>query len=110
MKRMQTARERQVQAFGISKGWKRAEENGVERSGLYTTPRWRKARRFFLSRHPLCAACEADGKLETATVVDHIRPHRGDMELFWDEGNWQPLCKRCHDVKTAAEIRGRKDA
>jgi 5-methylcytosine-specific restriction protein A len=23
--------------------------------------------------------------------------------LFWDEGNWQPLCKSCHDHKTMIE-------
>ena len=34
---------------------------------------------------------------------DHIVPHRGDMRLFWDESNWQPLCKRHHDVKTRNE-------
>ena len=34
------------------------------------------------------------------TVVDHIRPHRGDPVLFWDEKNWQSLCKSCHDKKT----------
>jgi predicted kinase len=39
-------------------------------------------------------------------VVDHIIPHKGDYELFWDEGNWQTLCKRCHDVKTATEDGG----
>jgi hypothetical protein len=32
-----------------------------------------------------------------AVVVDHIVPHRGDMKLFWDSGNWQSLCKTCHD-------------
>jgi hypothetical protein len=41
--------------------------------------------------------CHRRGKLELATVVDHIRRHRGDMNLFWDSSNWQPLCKRCHD-------------
>ena len=30
-------------------------------------------------------------------------PHHGDMTLFWDEENWQALCKRCHDAKTASE-------
>lgn len=38
-----------------------------------------------------------------ATVVDHIKPHRGDKALFWDEHNWQPLCKKCHDTKTGKE-------
>ncbi|WP_304879789.1 HNH endonuclease [uncultured Parasutterella sp.] len=26
--------------------------------------------------------------------------------MFWDESNWQALCKRCHDRKTAAEDGG----
>ena len=41
--------------------------------------------------------CERRGVLTPATVVDHIIPHRGDMTLFWDSANWQPLCKSCHD-------------
>jgi len=32
-----------------------------------------------------------------ASVVDHIVAHRGDQELFWDQSNWQSLCKPCHD-------------
>ena len=41
-----------------------------------------------------------------ATVVDHIIPHKGDQKLFWDTRNWQPLCKPCHDKKTATEDGG----
>ncbi|WP_289184903.1 HNH endonuclease [uncultured Parasutterella sp.] len=26
--------------------------------------------------------------------------------MFWDESNWQALCKHCHDVKTAKEDGG----
>ena len=32
----------------------------------------------YLARHPLCVPCEAAGRLEPATVVDHVVPHRGD--------------------------------
>ncbi|SPA17227.1 Putative phage holin (fragment) [Cupriavidus taiwanensis] len=32
-----------------------------------------------------------------ATVVDHVRPHRGDRRLFLDRTNLQSLCKLCHD-------------
>lgn len=32
-------------------------------------------------------------------------PHRGDQKLFWDESNWQALCKPCHDRKTWTEDR-----
>ena len=40
-----------------------------------------------------------------ATVVDHIKPHRGSWPLFIDPANHQSLCKRCHDRKTALEQR-----
>lgn len=74
-----------------------ARENAAERG---YDRRWQKARKSFLERNPLCAKCMREGKLTPATVVDHIVPHRGDKRLFWDETNWQPLCKGCHDHKT----------
>lgn len=64
--------------------------------------RWRKARKLFLERNPLCVECRKEGRLTPATVVDHVIPHRGDQKLFWDEGNWQPLCKEHHDRKTGS--------
>jgi 5-methylcytosine-specific restriction protein A len=62
--------------------------------------KWREARDAFLRRHPLCVICRAEGKLTPATVVDHIIPHRGNMKLFWDQDNWQPLCREHHNKKT----------
>ena len=62
--------------------------------------RWKVARKHFLDRHPLCVECLKNGKMTPATVVDHIVPHRGDPRLFWDNANWQALCKSCHDHKT----------
>ena len=67
--------------------------------------RWRQARIKYFKEHPLCVRCEAQKKLTKATVVDHIQPHRGDETLFWDERNWQSLCKTCHDKKTMTEDR-----
>lgn len=64
---------------------------------------WQKASRQFLLAHPLCEVCLRQGKYVKATVVDHVKPHRGDDELFWDRSNWQALCKRCHDQKTRRE-------
>ncbi len=66
--------------------------------------RWRIARKRYLSQHPLCVECLKENKLTPATVVDHIVPHRGDQKLFWDESNWQPLCKDCHDRKTGSGL------
>ena len=65
---------------------------------------WQKASKDFLAEHPLCAECLKTGKLTAATVVDHIVPHRGNTTLFWDKGNWQPLCKDCHDKKTGSGL------
>jgi len=55
------------------------------------------------SADPLCVMCAAEGRYTKATVVDHIKPHRGDRKLFWDRANWQPLCKAHHDKKTGLE-------
>jgi len=62
--------------------------------------RWRRARAYFLRHNPLCAECERQGRPKPATIVDHIKPHRGDADLFWDVDNWQALCATCHSVKT----------
>lgn len=65
------------------------------------THRWDMASRAYLCRHPLCVTCGA-----AATVTDHIIPHKGDRILFWDMDNWQALCERCHNRKTAKEDGG----
>lgn len=68
----------------------------------YST-RWQRASKKYLESHPLCVKCAADGRYIKATVVDHVIPHRGDQILFWDQSNWQALCKKCHDKKTWTE-------
>lgn len=65
--------------------------------------RWAKARKRYLREHPLCVECLKAGKLTPGNVVDHKDPHKGDKVKFWTESNWQSLCKRCHDTKTAKE-------
>lgn len=55
---------------------------------------WRQAKALFLAQHPACVMCG-----ERATVVDHRVPHKGDMTLFWDKSNWQPLCAHCHNSR-----------
>lgn len=55
------------------------------------TGAWDKARAAFLKANPTCF-CGAP-----ATVVDHRIPHKGDMAIFWDRSNWQPLCAHHHN-------------
>lgn len=35
--------------------------------------------------------------------MDHIQPHRGDLDLFWGRDNWQALCRSCHDRRKSRE-------
>ena len=65
--------------------------------------RWQRARTHFLNEHPLCCYCEREKRISAATVVDHIKPHKGDEVLFWDSDNWQALCQRCHNTTKAQE-------
>ncbi|HEP7965069.1 HNH endonuclease [Pseudomonas aeruginosa] len=81
----------------------RSGKNSTQRGYGY---RWQQARARFLAKHPLCRLCSDAGKVVEATEVDHIIPHRGDMELFWQESNWMALCKVCHSKKTATEDGG----
>jgi len=70
--------------------------------------KWQKARDGWLKKHPLCELHKAKGQVVAASVVDHIKPHKGDMTLFWDKTNWQSLCKFCHDgYKQRLEKTGR---
>ena len=83
-----------------------ARGNSTERGYGY---RWQKASKGFLRAHPLCQCSECDDgriRVRIATVVDHKKPHRGDMTLFWDSSNWQSMTKECHDKKTAREDGG----
>lgn len=70
----------------------------------YKTARWERLRQVtFLHDLFTCRRC---GRVEGNTsrlVCDHVRPHRGDARLFWQETNLQTLCKPCHDSDKQAE-------
>lgn len=72
---------------------------------LYKSSGWRKGRVIFLQQHPLCERCEAQKRTVAATVVNHRKPHKGDVALFFDWNNWSSLCKNCHDGAVQSEER-----
>lgn len=65
---------------------------------MYRTAQWQSLRCSRLSAEPLCRACALKGLIIVATVVDHVKPHRGDAALFFDISNTQSLCAPCHDI------------
>lgn len=77
---------------------------------LYNTKQWHKLRAIQLRDNPLCDMCQEQGRVVAATVVDHIKPHKGDKALFFDGNNLQSLCKTHHDsAKQKAERNGVAD-
>lgn len=44
-------------------------------------------RKQFLNANPFCVECAKDGRTVKANIVDHIKPHRGDANLFYDTSN-----------------------
>lgn len=71
----------------------------------YGLPIWRdRLRPNQLLKEPFCFECLRIGRRTRATVVDHVKPHRGEWMLFVDETNLQSLCKWHHDQKTMREL------
>jgi len=112
MSRLKTLKPR-VQTIGnrlsVSPGYLRPDGRKLSPSARGYDRRWEKARALFLRAHPLCQCRECDEgrkRITPAEVVDHVKPHRGNMALFWDELNWQAMSKRCHDRKTWFETLG----
>lgn len=75
-------------------------------SRLYDLRWWRRFSQNYLRQNPLCVMCTARGITRAATQVDHIDPHKGDMDKFRN-GPFQSLCGPCHGaVKSAFERSG----
>lgn len=76
------------------------ERYNVDVRKLYRTARWRQLRARKFAENPLCDDCQAEGRAVPWTELDHTIPHRGDLTLFWDEGNLRGKCKTHHSMKT----------
>lgn len=63
----------------------------------YSTAEWKRLRLNQLTKAPFCHFCAQLQIRSPATVADHITPHKGNKELFFDPNNLQSLCKTCHD-------------
>ena len=75
---------------------------------LYKTKKWGHLRRRQLEKYPFCQCPHHKGQHIEANVVDHIRPHKGDLRLFWASWNLQSMAKQCHDRYKASQERGGK--
>lgn len=81
-------------------GRERDREHVEARRG-YRTARWRRLIQQVRQEQPLCAECSAEGRVSAWDALDHIVPHRGNADLFWDRTNLQGLCTAHHNRKSA---------
>lgn len=64
----------------------------------YHTARWTRESKAFKQAHPLCRRCELRGLVRASEVTDHIVPFEV-YGNFWDQSNWQGLCRQCNIEK-----------
>ena len=76
------------------------------RNKMDNTAVWRRRSKAHKAANPLCVDCMRIGRTTAVQVTDHTVPHKGSEQLFFDEDNWQSLCNKCHNVKTATEDGG----
>jgi 5-methylcytosine-specific restriction endonuclease McrA len=74
----------------------------------YSLERWKRLRRAQLFKQPCCTLCLAEGKVEEATVVHHVRPHKGNPVLFFDATNLESVCAPHHDRDLQSAEKGGK--
>lgn len=97
-----------MRAFRVSGGGD-VRDRAAPWRAWYNTARWRKLRLRVLLRDLYTCQMPSCGRIEPRTsqlVCDHVKPHRGDEALFWDENNLQTLCKTCHDTLKQREEQG----
>lgn len=57
---------------------------------------WEKVRKAYLAKHPLCEACEAEGRVMPAVLVHHKKPIADGGDRL-NEDNLMSLCTTCHE-------------
>ena len=71
----------------------------------YKTADWRRLRWDCISAALFtCVRCGHIGESHEL-VADHVRPHRGERDLFFNPGNLQCLCAPCHNRDKQREER-----
>lgn len=76
---------------------------------MYYTARWKRIRMAILIRDGF--KCQQCGRIEADTsklVANHIKPHKGNADMFHDSANIECVCKPCHDGHVQSLERGGK--
>ena len=80
--------------------------NRAKYNKKYNTKQWEALRQRQLSKYPLCAGCQAEGRITPANVVDHLFPWTHISEQAFYINRFQSLCATHHATKTQLERHG----
>jgi 5-methylcytosine-specific restriction protein A len=73
-----------------------AQRRATEADAFYNQSAWRKLSALYRAMHPLCARCQANGRLTPSQHVHHISAVKDDPERSHDWDNLEALCRSCH--------------
>lgn len=79
----------------------RVHKKPIEYQRLYASGVWANMRINQLRQQPFCQKCGTTWELE----VHHIKDHKGDPAIFYDQNNLQTLCHSCHSTETSKKVR-----
>jgi len=73
---------------------------------FYDSLEWKRIRKSKLTRNPLCELCLKDGRITSATMVDHIKSinKNGSKRAY---SNLMSLCEKCHARKSREDGRNK---
>ena len=97
-------------APGDEKARLREREINTPNRKWYHSERWKQMRRDVLKRDDYTcqqtgAVCLGKHPAPNSPVVDHIKPHHWDEQLFWDIDNLQTVTKAYHDSEKQKQER-----
>lgn len=101
---IQRAKPKWNTATNNRKAFKRAKRTASPHEAIYQSHRWRAESKAFREGKQCAMFGTREGCQREAHITDHIRNpaiHHGVD--FWDQSNWQPLCRSCSAAKSNTE-------
>jgi len=83
---------------------RKPKSNWSKHDNFYNRSSWRSLRNKKLRKDPLCEVCKKEGKIKTASIVDHHKPKRLWPELALTPSNLTSMCESHHNKKSRIEL------
>jgi len=86
-------------------------QRSVDNSWFYNTWAWKKFRKGYVQRHPICIECDREGIVGPTEVCDHkeqFAPGAAgwDLKALKDE-DYNPLCDHHHNSRSGKQAHGK---